>query len=288
MEYGIVFYNMGAVAKPGISEAMAVEAENLGFDSIWVNDHLLVPQSERYVPDVLYDPLIVASSLAAATSRIQVGTSVIVVPLRNPIATAKAVATLDHMSDGRFIFGIGVGWLKEEFDAVGVDFHRRGAVTDEYLDVMQALWTTDPSTVEYGSIRVTEVRSNPKPKQSPLPVWVGGNIPASKKRAAERGTGWHPLNLEPDEFAQGVEDYKKECARVGKKPGPVAMRSMPSPKAPAGTPFTGSAAEVAKSIDQYAELGLDQIVFAPIVRSAEDFQTAMRFLAREVRPLAKS
>jgi len=287
VEYGIVFNNTGGAARPGVGEAMAREAENLGLDAIFTNDHLLIPEKERFVPDHILDPLILASSMIAVTSRIRVGTSVIVVPLRNPIATAKAVATLDYMSEGRFIFGVGVGWIKDEFDAVGVDFQRRGADTDEYLDVMQQLWTTDPSTVEYGSIRVPNVRSNPKPQQNPLPIWVGGNISASKKRAAERGTGWHPLNLSPEAFAEGVADYKKECARVGKTPGPVAMRSMNSPKAPAGTPFTGSAQEFAKSIDQYAELGLDQLVFSPMERTPEDFLSAMTFLAKEVRPLAK-
>ena len=132
------------------------------------------------------------------------------------------------------------------------------------------------------------MRQNPKPMQDPLPVWVGGNIAASIKRAAERGTGWHPINLGLEQFGEGVTAYQAACQAAGKLAGPVCLRTMPRSRVrPEGErfPFTGSPEEVAADIDAYAAAGLSQILFSPTVTSMEEIREAMRIIAEEVRPL---
>ncbi|HJN93760.1 MAG TPA: LLM class flavin-dependent oxidoreductase, partial [Dehalococcoidia bacterium] len=140
VQFGITIPHFGRNAQPGMVESVAREAEALGFESIWASDHIIVPAGESYIPDYFYDPLIVMTAAAAVTESIEIGVSVLVIPYRDPVVTAKMLATLDQMSRGRIILGTGVGWLEQEFDALNADFHQRGVVCDEYMDVMQALW----------------------------------------------------------------------------------------------------------------------------------------------------
>ena len=287
VEFGITIPHFGRGAQPGVVEQVAGEAETLGFDAIWASDHVIVPAGEGYVPHHFYDPLIVMATAAALTERIRVGVSVLVIPYRDPINTAKMLATLDQISRGRIILGTGVGWLEAEFAALGRDFHARGRLTDEFLDCMQALWTTDPTSFAGETYAFAEMRQNPKPVQDPFPVWVGGNGPTAIRRAAQRGTGWHPINLGLGMFTAGVEAYHAACRSAGTSPGPVCLRSMPggrvSPSADR-VPFTGDPEQVAHDIDQYAAAGMSQILFAPPVRDTDELLQEMRHLATHVRP----
>ena len=164
VQFGIKITHFGRDQPPDGVAGAAREAEELGFDSVWATDHVIVPNEEQSIPSHFYDPMVVMAVAAAATERVEIGVSVLVIPYRDPIVTAKMLATLDQMSHGRIILGTGVGWLEREFDALNVDFHQRGAVCDEYLDVMQALWTSDPTSFEGRWTNFLDMRANPKPR----------------------------------------------------------------------------------------------------------------------------
>ncbi|MDX2169700.1 MAG: TIGR03619 family F420-dependent LLM class oxidoreductase, partial [Deltaproteobacteria bacterium] len=209
---GVTLPNYGPLAGPETLVALAQRAEQLGFDSIWVADHLVVPVATASIypydgraapgPAQLdglvefYEPLLTLAYLAAATTRVRLGVSVYVVPYRNPVVTAKLVATLDALSGGRVIFGAGVGWLREEFTAVGADARVRGRVTDEYLEVCRRLWRDEVAAFDGAHYRLPPVRSGPKPRQRPWPpIWIGGNSDAALARAVAGGDGWHLIDL---------------------------------------------------------------------------------------------
>jgi probable F420-dependent oxidoreductase len=220
MHVGIALPNYGPLAKPETIFGLAARAEDTGFDSVWVSDHLLAPTnvtsvypydrrpdptpSDVGVLEEMYEPLTTLAVLAGRTRRIRLGVSAYVLPYRNPVVTAKQVATLDALSGGRLLLAIGVGWLREEFEALGVPFEQRGARTDEYLAVCRALWNEGEATFEGRFHRLPPVRTGPKPVQQPrFPVWVAGNSPAAIRRAALHGEGWHAIDLEPDEIGAG-------------------------------------------------------------------------------------
>lgn len=287
VQFGVTIPHFGRNAQPGMVEHVARRAETLGFDTVWASDHVIVPAGESYIPDYFYDPFIVMAAAAAVTERVEIGVSVLVVPYRDPVVTAKMVATLDQMSRGRILLGVGVGWLEKEFDAVNADFHHRGAQTDEYLDVMHALWTSDPTSFHGRWTNFDDMRQNPKPLREPLPVWVGGNSPLAIRRAAQRGTGWHPINLSLAAFTASVEAYHAASRDAHKVMGPVCLRSMPGPQAPEGerVPFTGAPDQIAADIDAYAAAGLTHICFAPPVRTLDELDAEMDRIANDVRPL---
>ena len=257
MEYGFVVPNLGPNTQPGVMEQAAKEAETLGFDAVYVNDHIMVPETITYVPDRIYDPFIVMAAMVGATERIRIGASVIVIPLRSAVSNANMVATLDHMSGGRIILGTGVGWLEPEMASVNVDFHKRGAICDEYLDAMHALWTTDPTTFKGSFVHFENMRQNPKPVQEPFPVWVGGSLPQSLRRAATRGTGWMPLNLTAEVFPELVASYREECEKAGKPVGAICMRAMEGGRTVGKGRMmcVGEPAQIAADIDELAEMG---------------------------------
>ncbi len=287
MRFGIMIPHFGRAAQPGMVETVAREAEELGLDSIWAGDHVIVPAGESYITNFIYDPLVVMATAAAVTERIRIGVAVLVIPYRHPVLTASMIATLDHSSRGRIILGAGVGWMEREFAALGQDVHRRGAITDEYLDCMQALWTTDPTTFRGRWTQFEEMRLNPKPLQRPLPVWVGGGSDAAVRRAATRGTGWLPSDLTAEAAAAEVERYHAACRKAGRAPGTVCLRAtLGGGQGSAPAPLTGSGAELGAELDAYAHAGVEEILFAPAIRTLEEQHGAMRRVAEEVRPLA--
>ena len=286
MEFGVTIPHFGPAARPGMVEAIAQEAEALELDALWTSDHVILPADAGALPAQFYDPLMVMAAAAAVTQHIRIGVSVLVLPYRDPVLTAKMVASLDHASGGRVILGIGVGWVKPEFQALGADFAHRGAITDEYLDCMQTLWTTDPSSFRGATKQFSTMRMQPKPAQDPLPLWVGGNSPAAIRRAAERGTGWHPINLDSATFTAGAQAYRAACERAERAPGPICLRSMPGDYAGVGgmrAPFTGDAGRIAADVEKFAEAGMTQILFAPLAQSLDDQRREMHKIAEDVR-----
>lgn len=206
----------------------ACKAEALGFDAVFVNDHIIVDTSPRSTAWAnTYDPFIALSFIAAHTTRIPIGTSVLIMPYRNPIATAKMMATLDQMSGGRVIAGIGVGWSETEYRALGVPFHERGARTNEYLRIWQACWGPDEVSFEGKFFSFANMRINPKPLQQPHPpIWVGGSSPAALRRAAEFAQVWQPTPTPLAELMERQAYLREACDKIGRRDVPVTRMSF--------------------------------------------------------------
>lgn len=205
MEFGAHIFGVGALAEPETLAEVARLAEELGYHSVFLADHILVPRhlaskypysrdgSFPYDPEKDWlDPMVALGYLAAHTTTLRLGTSITVVPMRHPIVTAKQIATADYLSRGRVIFGVGVGWMEEEFALLGASFPDRGRRMDEYLRLMKVLWTEANPQFAGEYFQVSDCGFAPKPVQKPhVPLWVGGESPAALRRAARLGDGWH-------------------------------------------------------------------------------------------------
>ena len=195
MKFGFVLPNNYGLADPTPVIDLAVEAEERGFDSVWVNHHVI---NIGYIADRLadrpyYDALTVLTWAAARTSTVRLGTSVLVLPYLHPMVLAKTLATLDQLSRGRVIAGLGVGSLPEENEVLGVGFENRGPWSDEFIQVMQTLWSPGPATFRGEPFSMDEAVASPKPAQAQLEVWIGGSGAPARLRTARFGHGWHPL-----------------------------------------------------------------------------------------------
>jgi probable F420-dependent oxidoreductase len=269
---------------------MARAVEDLGFDSIWVSDHIIVPVGSGYIPENMYEPLAALTFLAAETRHVTLGTSVLIVPYRDPVFTAKFLSTVDSLSEGRLVVGVGAGWMEQEFDALSSPFAERGARTDEYLRVYRNLWETDTSSFEGAFKQYSNMRMFPKGapgRRGTIPVWVGGNGTASIRRAAELGDGWHPINLSPNDFANLITTYRSQCARFGKQPGPVCLRHMPGGRTQPGgerPPLSGGPDEQAADIRAYAAAGLNELMLSLPARNLPELLTLLKAFMREVAP----
>jgi len=296
VEFGFSLPGRGPLAQPEVMLALAERADSLGYASVFVTDHVVLPASaERsvypYSPTGKFpggaaqdylEPLVTMGHLAHATKRAKLGTSVLVVPYRNPLLVAKMLATLDVLSKGRVILGAGVGWLAEEFEALGAPaFEERGHVTDDYLRLMRTAWTTDPVTFDSRYYRVKDVHVLPKPVQrGGIPIWIGGHTDAALRRVARLGDAWHPIGnrppalLLPDEYAAKAAVLHRYTREAGRDPSeitltlrvPMQVRS-PRAKALAGErpPFQGTATEVRSDVDTYAALGVRHVIFDSVV-----------------------
>ncbi len=315
MDFGFSLPGRGPLASPEPVLKLATKAESLRYASVFVTDHVVLPASmarsvypysvTRALPggaaqDYL-EPLAMLAWLAHATTRIRIGTSVLVIPYRNPLVTAKMLATIDRLSKGRVILGAGVGWLREEFEALAApEFEARGAVTDEYLRLMRATWTTDPVTFEGRHYTVRDVHALPKPVQrGGIPIWIGGHTDAAVRRAGTLGDAWHPIGMRPpamllpDEYAAKVKRLHAAAQAVGRDPKSIVL-SLRAPmeirpktaKAPAGDRplFQGSAAEVIGDVRAYQALGVTHFVFDPTVQDLKAVLANMERFAHDVRP----
>ena len=286
---------LGFEASPEAIVAAAKKAEEVGFDAIFVNDHIVVGDDARSAPWTnVYDPFVAMSFIAAHTRRIGVGVSVLIMPYRNPVATAKALATLDRMSGGRVIAGVGVGWNEAEFAALGVPFGERGARTSEYLRLWQACWA--PGKVSFAGrfVSFTDMHVNPKPEQPP-PIWIGGASDAALRRAARFAAVWQPTPLPVSQLVERQAALRNACEAAGREPIPTRMsfrvefstvtgNAPPAGKErPAGH---GTPAEVAGDLLRYREAaGLDafQINFHGN-RNLDHLLRSMECFMREVAP----
>ena len=230
MKFALMGVGSGSTARPDILVQVAQKGEELGFESAWIPEHLAVPveMKARYPGSAdgkfpggsgvaLHDPFVALSFVAAQTKTLKLGTGVFVLPLRNTISVAKAVASLDVLSQGRVIFGIGVGWCEEEFDAVGMPFKNRASRTREAVSVMRALWTEETPQFAGTHHRFQPVGFNPKPVQKPHPpVVFGGDSRAALKRTAELADGWCGLRYTPDSVTPYLATLKELTEQAGR------------------------------------------------------------------------
>ena len=246
---------------PELLATIGAEAEARGFSTLWVGEHVVLfeeyASSYPYADDGkipappgtgLLEPINTLSFLAAHTTTVRLGTAMVLLPQRNPVYTAKEVATLDWLSNGRVDFGIGVGWLEEEFRAVNVSWPQRGRRTDEYLEVLHALWTEETSQFEGEFYSLDPCQMFPKPIQAPLPIHIGGESDAALKRVARAGQGWHSFNRTPEELAEPLARLDVLLADQGRTRSDITVTVCPS--------FQPLDADVAAC---YAEAGADAV-----------------------------
>jgi probable F420-dependent oxidoreductase len=239
----------------------------------------------------VFDPLAVMAWLGARTNRIRLGLSVLVIPYRNPVVTAKFFATLDVLTEGRIIMGVGVGVMEEEFDALDVSYKDRGAVTDDYIKVMRELWTSDEPSFEGEHYRLPSgLRFLPKPVRGTIPIWVGGNTKYALRRAARLGDGWLAVYLNHDDLREKWDRLRVLAQAERRDPSEITLAHQmrffineePYPGAPTGV---GSVAKVVDDIARMAEIGVQHLELAmPPGPTTEAILEQMHRFVDEVRP----
>lgn len=292
--------------------ALAQSAEDLGFDSVWVSDHVVIPEhiasTYPYSPDGVFhsgpstpvlEPLSALAYLAGCTRRVRLGTHVLILPYRNPLLTAKMVTTLDNLSGGRVDLGVGVGWMREEFAALGYDhlYDRRGAVSDEQIRVLKTLWTEDRPRFEGEFYRFDELGAAPRPVQRPHPpVWIGGHTPLALRRVARSGDGWLPIgarppaHLPPDEIAAGVASIREQAQQVGRDPNQIQIAFSTSVNLGdrAGgaerRPFQGSPDDIRADLARYRDAGVQRFVLSFGAAPAAEYERRLRTFKEQVQP----
>jgi probable F420-dependent oxidoreductase len=310
MNIGVHVVNARPWATADSIVSLGTRAEALGFDSLWVSDQVVIPSelqpsypygtTRHYDIEAnqnLFEALSVLTYLAGRTSRVHLGTSVLVLPYRQPLVVAKQWATLDALSGGRTILGVGAGFMREQFEALGMDtFDRRGAATDEAIRLFRAAWAPGAEVSFTGEVyRFQPVRFLPKPvRPGGPPIWVGGNGRRSIRRAAELGDGWHTVRIGLDELRTGVATLHELLDRNGRQPADVVtsakFRLYCPGTGPRGEPheseLTGSAEVMAAKLRSYRDAGLQYLVLDPTQHGAPaEALEAIEFFAREVRPL---
>ena len=202
MKVGVNLINFGPGVSPASMKSWATLSEALGYHIIMTSDHIAItPDVQSRYPAPFYEPLSLLGWLAGVTTKIEIGTTVIIVPYRNPLELAKATANVDQLSDGRFILGVGIGWAHEEFHVLNAVYKSRGAVTNEYLAAVKLLWTQDVASYNGKFISFDDVHTAPRPIQTPHPpIWVGGPSDAAMRRTVRYGDAWHPIRIQMDWF----------------------------------------------------------------------------------------
>lgn len=263
MKFGIHLPQFGRAAGPDSIRKAAIEAEQQGYDDIWVSDHLAIPVDAPYPPTAyIYEPLVSLTWAAAATTRVGLGTSVLVLPMRHPLVLAKMLATLDLMSKGRVIVGAAVGWLEPEFDALGVPFKERGARSDETIRMLRACWTDDPVNLKGERVEADfkSMRTLPHPAR-PIPIWVGGHAEPAFRRAVRLGDGWHGSRKSPAEARPIVKRLRAERPEESFT---LSLRVN-------WDALSDDADTIRRQIAEYRELGIQHLMFQPHQRHAEDW-----------------
>ena len=211
MEFGVSLPNFGHLASVTNMRQVAQVADSLGFDSLWAAERLLVPippnQSWSRRNPTAFEPMVTLANMAAVTESVRLCTSVVILPVRNPVLLARMAASLDVLSGGRLELGLGVGWMREEMEISNVSYGKRGRITDEYIRVLRSVWSAQPHDGDY--VKVPPHLFEPKPLRGRIPIWIGGNSDAALRRAAQLGDGWIPMGeLAPDEIARGAEKMR--------------------------------------------------------------------------------
>jgi probable F420-dependent oxidoreductase len=296
MRVGFNLPQIGPAASPEAIVRAAKQAEALGYDSLWVTERLLYPVKPQTpypaTPDgslpegykLVLDPVETLTFAAAHTSRIALGTSVLDIPYYNPVMLARRLTTLDVLSGGRLRVGLGLGWSKDEFDAVGADPRERGRRADEFLRVLKAIWTTDPVEFHGKYYHVPRSIIGPKPIQKPHPpIYLAAYVPAALKRAATLANGWNPAGLPVGAMAQMTAQLRGMAKAAGRDPAAleVIVRAnlyvTPQPMGADRWIFSGSLEQIREDINQVRALGANELFFDPTF--SPDGETLDAFLA---------
>jgi probable F420-dependent oxidoreductase len=294
MKIGFFAVGIADTARAEMITAIATTAERLGFATVWAPEHVVLLESfaSRYpyasdgkipIPTTtpLLDPFVALTYAAAHTSRIRLATGICILPERNPLVLAKVAASLDYLSNGRFALGIGIGWLEEEFKAIGVPWARRTERTREYVEAMRNLWGDESSSYQGEFVNFQNARSFPKPiRGRNLPILVGGQTEPALKRAAAYGDGWCGFNLTPEQTAQKVARLLELRKAAGRASGTFEISMSPP------------AAAAPSDLKRYRDAGVDELYLSPVLktppRNLAELERMLETFAREwIEPAAK-
>jgi probable F420-dependent oxidoreductase len=281
-----MFANVGPMAFAEGAAGIAQAAEAGGFESLWTVEHTVVPSGyESAYPYSksgkmpggedfdIPDPLIWLTYVAAHTSTIRLGTGILILPQRNPVVLAKEIATLDRLSGGRVELGIGVGWLQEEFDAIGVPFDERGKRADDHVAAMRALWTQDKATYQSDYISFTDAISRPQPTQNPVPITIGGHSKIAARRAGRLGNGFFPGRGDHEELAELFDIVRSTAVEHGRDPDAIELTV-------GGTGATGD--DAIEELKKLADLGVSRVVMPPLAFDVDGQREAFARFGDEV------
>lgn len=302
MDWGVHLPHLGRRVERRTIIDFAKEAERLGCHSAWASDHVCWPAeiASKYpysddgsfgpAPDMGWlDALATLTFVAACTERIRLGTSVLIIPYRQPVLTAKQVASLDVLSEGRVILGIGVGWMAEEAAVLGMPFDHRGERSDEQLEIFRRLFKDKGPSFDGTYYSFPEVGFEPKPVQDPLPIWVGGSSKAAFRRVARFGQAFHaafqPREVVADEWAA----VKRECEAIGRDPAELRLSLRfyldPAAAMPAEKSIAGSAEQMLETVGKLREIGVSHILLDPVARGGVEARLdALRGFMEDVAP----
>lgn len=314
MKFGVPIGNFGQFGKLGTARdqvRVAAAAERLGFDSVWVHDHIVMPARIRarypyndsgvagfaWRQDI-YDPIAMLSALAVATERVEIGTSVLIIPYRNPVVLAKMLATVDQLARGRLRLGIGVGWMQEEFEALGIGdwYPIRGRVTDEWIEVCKELWSRDGASSFNGRfVSFDGIGAYPKPVARHIPIWVGGWGDVAARRVARYGDGFQTISSTPAMVAEQLACVRTELERRDRTLDQIEISMLGGIRigdSAAGAPpmlIGGSRQEIIDRLGEYREAGLQHLIATPRRAGAGPFTPDgliedIQYLAEEIFP----
>jgi len=308
VEFGLALKNFtGIHEQPDVDGllAYAERAEALGFDSLWAWDHILLGHSPAFP---ILESITTLAAIAARTTRVKLGTGVLVLPMRNPVALAKSLSTLDVISKGRFILGVASGWYKREFDAVGVPFNERGRLFEQNYEILNRLLTEEKVTAQYGPYNLREAVMEPKCHRRPrFPVWIGGYVDVVLKRVARYGDGWLTYFYTPEGFTKSWTKVQAFAREAGRDPGQIATSNqlpilVGRPKAEAEGPMRewlskewdiaawsdstpdsavfGTVDECVAQLQRHLDVGVQHLIFIPYRYQPDQVE----LLAKEVIP----
>ena len=297
MQFGVTVPNNWGIEDPQQVLDFGPMAEELGYDSVWVMDHLFNTGyiRERLEGKPYYHPMSTLSYLAGTTKRVMLGTSVLVLPYHNPVELAKYTASLDQISGGRVILGVGVGAMEEEFDALGISMRDRASLTNECIAIMKELWTNPSPSYESKRWKFNDLLFSPKPIQKPhIPFWVGGSSSGAMRRAALRGDGWHPTGVSPEEFSIGRREISEMATAAGRDPDSLTWSLRVEVEAHGG-PSSERAAGRARlsgddpdamvaSLAAYETAGVQHVILALNTGDVATITRLMDTIARDVVP----
>jgi len=255
VKLGLFDINMESAARPDVLVRAVRHAEAAGFESVWAGEHVIlpdpqVPPSPMAPRDPALDSLFALTWAAAHSDTLRLGTGIVILPQRNPVVLAKELTSLDVLSGGRLIFGVGAGYLEAEFRAVGANFDERGAVTDEYLDALECLWYEEHPEYHGRFVEFSGVDAYPRPLQQPIPLVVGGHTPPAYRRAVSRAHGWYGFRMTPEDTVTSLAGLRSAASEVERRPELGELEITVTPR---GRLTRERAAA-------FAELGVDRVV----------------------------
>lgn len=277
MKFGVILPQFGNAASPQAIQRMANAAEDLGWDSVWLSDHIVIPKSHvGQFSETFYELFTTMGYIAACTERVSIGTSVIVLPYRHPVTTAKQIATADQLSGGRLIIGVAFGWTQKEYEILDVPYEKRGRRSDECIQVMKECWTAEDPQFAGEFYQFSDLHFSPRPVQQPHPpLWIGGNDHKALQRTVKFADGWHPISgprirLTMDEFSTRIETLKQLAQEQGRDPAEITL-SLHTPLAFSGNgsadmdgnlSLIGPVDAIRRRLDKFIELGLSHLIIS--------------------------